>query len=392
MNPAASQPASCDIQTARALYMRVKRALTLFGGRASSPTAWDGKKTVIYGAGIFGRDVAKLLLQQNVTVLGFLDQKGSGQSVLGDLRAHSPASPEAKRWLAEKPVALIGTHNRAVSVREIATLLTVLGFAEVVTPMEIYLHLGRELGWRFWLGTKEDYAGAASGVDKARGLWADAESERLFLETLLFRLEFDLTGLTNISAESVQYADPTVPRWKEPVRMVDGGAYTGDTLGSLLQHGYRVEAFHAFEPDLENFRKLRDTVSALLPEAESSLWPCGVWSVTSRLKFSENSGSSSKLSEAGAAQVPVVALDDVLHGQPVNLIKLDIEGAEAHALQGARRLIQKHRPGLAICLYHYPHHLWSIPLWIAELDLGYAFYCKTYAQSTFETVLYAIPE
>jgi FkbM family methyltransferase len=258
--------------------------------------------------------------------------------------------------------------------------------------MEIYLHLGRELGWRFWLGTKNDYANAAGAVDQARGLWSDEESERLFLQTLLFRLEFDLAAFTNISSESVQYADPTLPRWKEPVRMVDGGAYTGDTLKSLLQHGYRFKAFYAFEPDLENFRQLRDAVSSLPPEAECSLWPCGVWSSTSRRTFSEDGGSSSKLSETGAAHVPVVALDDVLHGQPVNLIKMDIEGAEADALQGARRLIQEYRPGLAICLYHYPHHLWSIPLWVAELKLGYSLFCRTYAQSTFETVLYAIPE
>jgi hypothetical protein len=59
-------------------------------------------------------------------------------------------------------------------------------------------------------------------------------------------------------------------------------------------------------------------------------------------------------------------------------------------LQGARRLIEKYRPGLAVCLYHYPHHLWTIPLWVADLNLGYRFYCRVHAQSGFETVLYAI--
>jgi FkbM family methyltransferase len=384
-------PSSGDVQTARALYGRVQKALTAFVA-PPAPPIWEGEKTVIYGAGGFGRDVAKALLRQNVTVLGFLDQKGTGQPVLGDLRAHSPGSLEAKRWLAEKPVVLIGTHNPFVSVREIAGLLAGNGWATVVTPMEIYRHLGPELGWRFWLGTKEDYAGAASAIEQARALWADAESERLFLETLLFRLEFDLEAVTAISGASCQYAHPTVPRWKEPLRMVDGGAYTGDTLRSLLQHGYRFEAFHAFEPDLENFRMLREAVGALLPETRSSLWPCGISSKTDRLKFSEGGGTSSKFSEAGSAQVPVVALDDVLHAQAVNLIKLDIEGAEAAALQGARHLIEKYRPALAVCLYHYPQHLWSIPLWVAELNLGYRFYYRAHAQSTFETVCYAVPE
>jgi FkbM family methyltransferase len=334
--------------------------------------------------------VASTLLEQNAAVLGFLDQKGTGQIVLAGLRSHSPGSPEAKRWLLEKPVALIGTHNYAVCLRDIASLLTRLGFAEIVTPMEIYLHLGQELGGRYWLGSKEIYADAGDRIDRARFIWADAESERLFLETLLFRLAFDLDTLRSPSSESDQYADPTVPRWKEPLRIVDGGAFTGDTLRSLTRHDYRFEAIHAFEPDLENFRKLRDSVAAFPPETQISLWPCGIASKTERRSFSEGGGVASKLSDAGATQVTLVALDDVLHGQPANLIKLDIEGAEAIALQGARRLIEKYRPGLAVCLYHSPDHLWSIPLWVAELNLGYRLYYRTHAHSSFETVLYAI--
>jgi FkbM family methyltransferase len=391
MNPAISQFASCESDSLPALDKRVKTALAQFNDRASSSPPWTGRKVIIYGAGNFGRDVAALLRKQNVPILGFLDQKGAGQEIAVGLRSYSPASPEARHWLEANPVALIGTHNPAVSVQEIALLLTGVGFVEFVTPMEIYSHLGRGLGWRFWLGTKADYVGAASALDKARGLWADPASERLFLETLLFRLEFDLTALPNPSDVSDQYADPTVPRWREPLRIVDGGAYTGDTLQVMLKHGYRIEAYRGFEPDSGNFRLLRDALPTLLPGGESSLWPCGVWSETTRLRFSEGGGSSSRLSDAGSAQVPVVSLDDVLQGQPVNLIKLDIEGAEPDALQGGRRLIQKYRPGLAICLYHYPHHLWSIPLWVAEMNLGYSFYCRSYAQSTFETVLYALP-
>jgi hypothetical protein len=70
---------------------------------------------------------------------------------------------------------------------------------------------------------------------------------------------------------------------------------------------------------------------------------------------------------------------------------LDIEGAELDALQGARRLIEKNRPGIAVCLYHFPHHLWAIPLWLAELDLRYRFYYRAHEHCTFETVLYALP-
>ncbi len=127
MSQVASPTTSWDVQASRALSTRVQKALAAFLATPASPI-WRDRKAVIYGAGVFGRDVAAALLQQNVTVLGFLDQKGAGQPVLGDMRAHSPASSEGKRWLAEKPVALICTHNFAACLREIASLLTTLGF------------------------------------------------------------------------------------------------------------------------------------------------------------------------------------------------------------------------------------------------------------------------
>jgi FkbM family methyltransferase len=283
-------------------------------------------------------------------------------------------------------------HNYLASVREIKAQLTQFGFSTILTPMEVYPHLSRELGWRFWLGSRQDYAAAVSPIEQLGALWADQESERLFYETLLYRLGIELEVVAPLTDVLFQYAVPAIPRWQAPLRMVDGGAYTGDTLQNLLQHGYHFATIHAFEPDAENFKRLCVTASAFTPETQISLWPCGLWSSTCRMNFSEGFEMGSKLSDAGPTMVPVVALDDVLHGQPVNLIKLDIEGAEADALRGAQRLIKKYRPGLAICLYHYPQHLWSIPLWVEGLNLDYHFYCRTHAHNTFDTVLYAIPE
>lgn len=388
MNP--SSPA-WDAQSARALFARVQKALAAFLSPLPPPP-WEGRKVVIYGAGNFGRNVAKALRQRNVVILGFLDRNGTGQTVMENLPAHAPSSGQAKHWLAENPVAIIAVHNPFTSVRDIAGLLNRVGVARIATPMEVYSYLGQELGWNFWLGTADHYKASPTRIDKAGSLWADAESERLFFETLLYRLEFDLEMASTISGAACQYSHPTVPRWNDPLCMVDGGAYNGDTLRGLLRHGYRFDSVYAFEPDLENVRQLRDSIAEVLPGVKSSIWPCGLSCKTDRLKFAEGGGTSSKFSETGSAQVPVVALDDVLHGQPVNFIKLDIEGAEADALQGAKGLIEKHRPGLAVCLYHLPHHLWDIPLWIAELNLGYRFYYRVHEHGTFETVLYALPE
>jgi FkbM family methyltransferase len=374
------------------LYERAFAAVQAQRGSRLGAPPWAGRKIVIYGAGGFGQALAKVLLQKGASVLGFLDQKGNGQEAVPGLRAFRLDSPEAKTWLAEKPVAIIGVFNCLVSFREVKEALTVKGFSTVLTPMEIYPHLREELGWRYWLGRSQDYTEAVAPLKQVFELWADEESKRLFLETILFRLESDLTALSVTSGADNQYADATVGRWKEPLRIVDGGAYVGDSIQGLAAHKYTFDSIYAFEPDAANFKQLKANASTFAGGAKASLWPCGLWSSSCSLRFAGGSGAASGLSDAGAVHVPVVALDDVLIHQPVNFIKLDVEGAEPEALQGARGIIARDLPVLAVCLYHYPHHLWSIPLWVESLKLGYRLYFRAHHYNSFEIVLYAVPK
>lgn len=45
-------------------------------------------------------------------------------------------------------------------------------------------------------------------------------------------------------------------------------------------------------------------------------------------------------------------LDTLLKNQKINTIKMDIEGAEIEALEGAKHLINEYHPNLAVCVYH----------------------------------------
>lgn len=70
-------------------------------------------------------------------------------------------------------------------------------------------------------------------------------------------------------------------------------------------------------------------------------------------------------------------------------IKMDIEGAELEALEGAKNTIVKSKPKLAICLYHKPDDLWKIPLYLKKLVPEYKFYIRHHSKVRWETVLYA---
>jgi hypothetical protein len=84
-------------------------------------------------------------------------------------------------------------------------------------------------------------------------------------------------------------------------------------------------------------------------------------------------------------------LDDVLGDTAVNLIKLDVEGAEREALLGMRQALRRHRPALAISAYHRPSDVWALVDVLAETLEGYRFHLRQHFYNSFELVLYAIP-
>ena len=85
-----------------------------------------------------------------------------------------------------------------------------------------------------------------------------------------------------------------------------------------------------------------------------------------------------------------VALDAVVTGG-VELIKLDIEGAECDALRGATGILET-KPLLAIAYDHSCRDLWRVIDTIDLLCPGYKYYVRHYGGTVTETVLYAVPE
>lgn len=89
---------------------------------------------------------------------------------------------------------------------------------------------------------------------------------------------------------------------------------------------------------------------------------------------------------------PCVSIDDFCQFRgvsKVDYIKMDIEGSEMAALDGAHQTILRCKPKLAVCVYHKPSDLWIIP---AEVKRRYPFYklfLEHHSLHGEETVLYA---
>ena len=73
-----------------------------------------------------------------------------------------------------------------------------------------------------------------------------------------------------------------------------------------------------------------------------------------------------------------------------DFIKMDIEGAELAALEGAQNCIREQHPKLIICVYHKPEDIIEIPAYILSLCPDYKLYLRHYSLGHTETVLYAV--
>ena len=107
---------------------------------------------------------------------------------------------------------------------------------------------------------------------------------------------------------------------------------------------------------------------------------------------SRTEGQISQITEQGTnvIKISTVAIDDVVGGEEVSFIKLDVEGAELKALQGASRTIRTFRPRLAISVYHKPEDIIEILEYILALHNDYKLYLRHYQMSPCETIVYAL--
>ena len=85
----------------------------------------------------------------------------------------------------------------------------------------------------------------------------------------------------------------------------------------------------------------------------------------------------------------VIPLDTVLENKKISLLKMDIEGAEQNALEGAKKIIQQQTPKLAICIYHSLEDLWEIPLQIKRMVPEYKIGVRHHTIDMGDTVCYA---
>ncbi len=350
----------------------------------------DGKPVLLYGAGNFGCQVLSTLRSRNLPVAAFIDGKYTEPTTRDGLTVYPLNHPQTAEHARQDCVVLLTIFNHMVDWAEIVKLLHRHGFRTIITPMEIFDALPEIQATRYWIASPSFYHENWASFMKGEELWDDETSHIIYRRILWFRLGRDLNAHPVPQLDS-QYAPVDLPRWPDPVHLLDGGACIGEALQTFGCLGFKIGHYYGWEPDLHNFSKLESCLLQEFPRLAATLFPCGLGSRTEMRSFKSGLGAASAITESGSDQTIILSADQVLRNQRITVIKLDVEGAETEALMGMRSLIERERPGLAVCVYHQPDDIFRIPALIKSWNLSYRLYLRAHCWNTFDSVLYGLP-
>ncbi len=229
-----------------------------------------------------------------------------------------------------------------------------------------------------------------NAVDKVNDLLVDEKSKDILKNIINLRETNDTKYY--IDPLDTEYFPSDIPMLKnlKQVNFIDCGAYVGDTIEELVNQKAKIGYTISFEPDSKNLIALDKTLNRL-NLTNSIVYPAGVYSQNTILNFVNNGiDSSASIGDNSSIQIPVVTLDTVLLNSNPTFIKMDIEGAEKEALKGAKQIIQKYKPNMAICLYHKPEDIWELPLLVNEIEPSYDMYIRVHEDLCLSTVLYCV--
>ena len=207
--------------------------------------------------------------------------------------------------------------------------------------------------------------------DRAYSLLADEKSKKTFLDVLNFKVSGKPEYLFACRSEKDEVYR-NILKLSKNESIVDLGAYDGDTIREFLHFtGGEYRRIFAFEPDEKNFKKLSKKTEGM---RALSLFNLGAWNKKETLHFEKKAGRSSHKSETG---VPINfdSVDNVIT-EPVSFIKMDIEGAEKKALDGAKETIKKYKPKLYVCAYHRNEDFFALPEKILSLNPDYNIFLR----------------
>lgn len=224
---------------------------------------------------------------------------------------------------------------------------------------------------------------------------SDEKSKQVYFNILNFKMTRKSEFLSEVAdEEKKQYLGDGFFRLGEEEYIVDCGSYIGDTLIQFKQWLQRWNKYTCIEADKNVYSRLEENIKEIGVEQVYTI-QCGCWNKDGYVSFEGNNSETGHIVEDtnGMEMIETKKLDSLFRDDKVTFLKMDIEGAEIAALEGAESLIKRERPIMAISIYHSLEDFIKIPKILIKKLTDYNFYVRHYRMlSDSETVMYAVPK
>ena len=370
----------------------------------------QGARVCLYGAGQGGAVVWKLLREarKDVEVSCFVDDLKEGQRNglrIVDLEHLGRAGGQ------EGLVLVTSAYWRGMERR-----LRQAGIDD-------YMVVNPSLYFAFQVFSQEEERASRPAVEKTRKLLPGKEDRELYSWIVQSRSsraeetgaldEYFTSGRAGTGRTYTDFAD-----WGSISTVIEGGVGDGGDTVAFLERMQEGGSIYGFEPFYSVYEKSVNR-EAIEKAGNVMISPLGLWKCSERLSFFENednrdgsrviftgdstTGSTTpgRQGDGGAVNagrvtcIDTVSIDGFVRENrigKVDYIKLDVEGSEPEALEGARETLTHHRPQLAVCIYHRKEHLFEIPLFLDGILESYTYRIGQYTPTFWDTVWYCIPQ
>ncbi len=354
----------------------------IFNGLVKEQEYRDCKEIVVFGACLRGMYTVDVLEAQNIKVKYFCDhdEKKCGKEFYKNIKCIS--------------------YSQLLQLDDAYVIIAVQKNINSISNSFNDINIGNCTAYEILLKDKKER------ITELFELLYDEESKKTISNLLKYSINGNLELLKEIYNDNQYFGITEFKEFDLGKVYVDCGAYVGDTMEVVLSKLSAVsQKYYAFEPGLKQFnalniRKNRITAECALDEDTIETYNVGIGKksyYTNFLNDSNSAMSSFTLSSNEVSyenkddnDIEVTDLDSFFESrdQKVTCIKMDIEGFELDALEGAQNIIKRDKPYLAISIYHKPNDLYEIPLYIKKLVPEYKFSIRHHSLSLTETVLY----
>lgn len=336
----------------------------------------EKKPIVMYGMGNGAQKIFDICTEYGITICDIFASDGfvRGHSFLGyEIISYSQVCEKYNDCIVLLAFA-VHSHEMFCKIKEIAEKYEVLVPDVPVCGTDIL--------------TFERLKSEKVLVHKAFDLLSDDMSRAVFKNIIEFKLSGKPKYLFEIETARHEVFQNLL-KLSDKETYVDLGAYNGDTVREFLETTRnRFESIIAVEPDPKNYKKL-SKLEQVGTDMRIEIHNKAAWNYETTLNFSCDGGRNSHIRFTGTP-VETVSVDRLLDGRRASYIKIDVEGSEFEALDGAKNTILKFAPKLAVSAYHHTVDFYKLVVYINSLNPDYKVFLRHHPYiPAWETNIYA---